>query len=54
MHNYRTATRMQQDMGEVCELCREHREREHSGRLECPHQQNYQVGKRSVCDRFRR
>lgn len=54
MHRYRTATRMQRTQGEMCELCREHKVREHSARLECPHQQNYQVGKHSVCDRFER
>ncbi len=54
MHNYRKASRMQHDIGEFCELCREHKVREHGGRLECPYQQNYQVGKHHVCDRFRK
>lgn len=38
--------------GEVtCESCCHSRQRERSNRLECPHQGNYQVAKKSTCDR---
>lgn len=49
-HGYRSATRDERKAGRACEFCRNHKLREMSGRLECPFQDGYQVGKRSICD----
>lgn len=48
-HNYRTAKK-----GEpMCEVCHFSQIRPTSGRLECPIQSAYQVGKKSTCDAFK-
>lgn len=46
-HNYRNAKRNE----DLCSECQNAKERPRSGRLECPLQGNYQVGKKTTCDR---
>lgn len=51
-HGYRSATRDERKKEKACEFCRHRKLREMSGQLECPYQDNYQVGRNSVCDRW--
>lgn len=45
-HNYRNAKRGE----ETCAGCQSSKVRAVSGRLECPVQNNYQVGRKTICD----
>lgn len=51
-HGYRSATRGERKEERTCEFCRHRKVREMCGRLECPLQDGYQVGKRSICDQW--
>lgn len=52
-HGCRTASTVGREKGETCKFCRHSKVRESSGRLECPFQGNYQVGKNSTCNRWK-
>ncbi|MGE4337607.1 MAG: hypothetical protein AB7E55_16750 [Pigmentiphaga sp.] len=52
-YGYRTACTVDRNDGKTCQFCRESKVREYSGRLECPMQGGYQVGKFSVCDQWK-
>lgn len=52
-YHYRKATRIKANARECCQFCRHSKIREASGRLECPMQGGYQVGKFSVCDQWK-